>query len=326
MIGVRPYDYRRKMDCVFKGRRYTVRDNGAVYRHAKEGRQPLEADEHWTFGRPNNKTGYMELASVRVHRIVATAYHGEAPSPEHVVDHIDTNRRNNRPENLRWVTKMENLLNNPITVARIKYRFGTVEHFLELSPEERNQEKKPDYSWMRPVNPQEAQLSLQRLNEYVTENKPTKGGALGPWIYQPTQNETSTDQPLEDTLAITVNAVQRQWRVPCEFPCCPEAVGELPISSYAKNLAQEKVFCQNEFKKSIVEDYDLSTDCRKLWVLCHFDRESTKPWSLAEVTFENGVFVHKNLGSYFGLDGAQKTLCLAQGNAWEGGTTFDELC
>ena len=43
----------------------------------------------------------MEIASERVHRIVATVFHGDSPTSEHVVDHIDTNKRNNRPENLR---------------------------------------------------------------------------------------------------------------------------------------------------------------------------------------------------------------------------------
>lgn len=254
MTGVRPYEYRRKADCTFQGRRYTARDNGAVYRHAKEGQRPRKADNHWTFGRPNPKTGYMELASVRVHRIVATAFHGEPPTPQHVVDHVDTNRRNNRPENLRWTTKMENLLTILITRPKITYRYGSVERFMKLSPEERNIEKAPDYSWMRPVNPREAQVSFQRLSESVAESKPLAGGAPGPWIYQASQNE---EEGLEDTPAITLNAIQRKWRVPCEFPCCPDPEAEATMAGYAANLAREKVFCQNEFKKSIIEDFVL---------------------------------------------------------------------
>lgn len=61
-------------------------------------------------------------------------------------------------------------------------------------------------------------------------------------------------------------------------------------------------------------------------MLCRFDREGVKPWSLAEVSFENEVFVHQNLGTYFGQDGAQKAMCLAQGKPWEGGETFDDFC
>lgn len=36
----------------------------------------------------NEKTGYMLIAGVRVHRIVATVFHGGAPTKEHIVDHI----------------------------------------------------------------------------------------------------------------------------------------------------------------------------------------------------------------------------------------------
>jgi hypothetical protein len=44
-----------------------------------------------------------------VHRIVWAMHHGKWP--EHTIDHIDRNRRNNRIENLRDVTISENLRN-----------------------------------------------------------------------------------------------------------------------------------------------------------------------------------------------------------------------
>ena len=84
-------DFTRVIECVYKGEQYSVRDNGAVLRHARNGKRLRKYDNQWTFGKPNIKTGYMEIASVRIHRIVATAFHGEPPTKEHVVDHIDTN-------------------------------------------------------------------------------------------------------------------------------------------------------------------------------------------------------------------------------------------
>lgn len=45
-----------------------------------------------------------------VHRLVALAFHG--PCPDGLVcDHIDRDRRNNRPDNLRYVSQFENVQN-----------------------------------------------------------------------------------------------------------------------------------------------------------------------------------------------------------------------
>ncbi|MBD8489191.1 HNH endonuclease [Echinicola sp. CAU 1574] len=66
----------------------------------------------------------MYHSSETVHRIVVTAFHGVQPSESHVIDHIDTNKRNNRLENLRWVTRLENILLNPITLSRIIFNYA----------------------------------------------------------------------------------------------------------------------------------------------------------------------------------------------------------
>ena len=81
-------DYNEVKDCIYKDEHYSVRDNGAVMRHQREGMPKRKLDDLWTFGNSNKYTGYMDFANERVHRIVATAFHGEAPSERHVVDHI----------------------------------------------------------------------------------------------------------------------------------------------------------------------------------------------------------------------------------------------
>lgn len=87
-------DFKQEIECIYKDEKYSVRDNGAVFRHPRDGKRPRKYDNFWTFGKSNDTHGYMEIASVRVHIIVATAFHGPKPTKEHVVDHIDTNRRN----------------------------------------------------------------------------------------------------------------------------------------------------------------------------------------------------------------------------------------
>lgn len=67
----------------------------------KKESRPRKLDNVWNFGEKNEKTGYTTAGTARVHIIVATAFHGENDSKKLVVDHIDTNRCNNRAENLR---------------------------------------------------------------------------------------------------------------------------------------------------------------------------------------------------------------------------------
>lgn len=54
---------------------------------------------------------------VKTHRLVAEAF---IPNPENkpFIDHINRDRQDNRVENLRWVTKTENM-NNPLTLKAI---------------------------------------------------------------------------------------------------------------------------------------------------------------------------------------------------------------
>ncbi|WP_353622863.1 HNH endonuclease signature motif containing protein [Aliirhizobium terrae] len=122
----------RRREVEYEGERYLVRDNGAVFRRNKhrQKRRPLDAD--WTFGRKTPTTGYMLIAGVPVHRIVCTAFAGPPPVSTHIVDHIDTNRSNNRPDNLRWLSRLENVLLNPISVRRIILVYGSLDAFLKI--------------------------------------------------------------------------------------------------------------------------------------------------------------------------------------------------
>ena len=99
-------DYEDIKECVYKNEHYSVRDNGAVMRHMREGKKARRDDGVWTFGIKNPQNGYMMLGQHRVHIIVATAFLGARDSKVYVVDHMDTNRCNNRVVNLRWFTRL----------------------------------------------------------------------------------------------------------------------------------------------------------------------------------------------------------------------------
>lgn len=67
-------EYTRETTCEYKGEVYSVRDNGAVMRHAREGKKARNLDNVWTFGTKDKARGYMMISSHRVHIIVAKAF------------------------------------------------------------------------------------------------------------------------------------------------------------------------------------------------------------------------------------------------------------
>lgn len=338
MINVNEY-FKETRNCTYKGESYSVRDNGAVLRHQREGKRRRKLDEVWTFGTPA-ENGYMLICGESVHRIVATAFLGEPENDQLIVDHIDTNRKNNRPENLRWITKLENVLNNPITRQRIEYHCGSVEAFLK-NPSILNGLEKVDsnFGWMRTVSPEEAAICLKRLNELSKKpinRKEEESHKLDEWIYKEQNTFFSPSYPPSDmdeeetepvkVKSLTPNAVQVDWKTPTEFPCCPMESSIKPLEEYKERLKPTVIFSKNIYTSSLVVDSALVKEGNELWVMCQFADYAIKPWTLTKITFENGVFVHQSKGSFFHEDGAQKYFTLAQGKEWTGGDVFDDYC
>lgn len=314
-------DYNVVKECIYKEEHYSARDNGAVMRHPREGKRVRKDDNIWTYGKPNDKTGYMEIAGQRVHRIVAFAFHGNPPTDQHVVDHIDTNRRNNRPENLRWLTRLENALNNPITCARIENLCGSIEAFLADPSVLRGHEKiDRNFSWMRTVTPEEARVSLERLKNWAKEHPKPQGGSIGEWVFQerkdntesrnhtpsfpnvgennmaaPQENEIEEREPLR-TQSLTPNAVQLDWKYPVAFPCCPQDFSGNPLEAYMDNLKEGDIFSTNSYGDSIILRFGMpKTDC--LWVMCSISI-GFKTHAFTKITFKDGIFYHENMGAF----------------------------
>ena len=178
--------YDEVKDCVYKGEHYQVRNNGAIIRLTPVGKKPRRNDGKWTFGETITN-GYACFCGERVHRIVATAFLGEAPSKQHVVDHLDTNRQNNRPENLRWLTRLENILLNPITRQKIEYLCGSVESFLEDPSQLKGYEHEDaNFSWMRAVSPDEARNTMENWHKLMSQPRPLtidNSEPISDWIF-----------------------------------------------------------------------------------------------------------------------------------------------
>lgn len=315
--------YAEEKECSYKGERYSVRDNGAVYRYKREGKRIRKDDERWTFGVPNMKTGYMEIGSERVHRIVAYAFIGEPPTSQHVVDHIDTNRRNNRPTNLRWLTRLENVLCNPITRHKIEYYCGSVDEFLS-NPTVRKQFAKehPNYGWMRAVSPEDARAcldTLTALSKLKNVGIPSNG-LLGEWVYKAHEFSDIRGNVQQ---SLTTNSSQREWYTPTEFPLCPSEPGEEPLVAYMRNLNKGEVVSQNKHVTFYVDDFALDTDNNL--VITGYAQNQCKNFALITVAFVDGSYVHESR-TFFEARGAQKAFMLAQNLEWNGAPGIDDYC
>ena len=166
-------DFKEVRECTYKDELYSVRDNGAVMRHAKNDARLRKYDSVWTFGVKNEKTGYMTVGTARVHIIVATAFHGANDSTKLVVDHIDTNRCNNRPENLRWITRLENVLLNPVTREKVAFLCRGIENFIKNPAciREYAGDSQQDVLWMHTVTPEEAKTAYDNVMRWAEYGK-----------------------------------------------------------------------------------------------------------------------------------------------------------
>ena len=291
---------------VFKEETYLVRDNGAVLRRGRADARRRKLDDAWTFGTLNKHSGYLVISEHVIHQIVATAYHGPRPTNDHVVDHIDTNRLNNRPENLRWVTRLENVLLNPITRRRIEQAFGSLEAFFE-NP---GASTVPNLEWMRTVTKEQAAESRRRLLEWAEKGLAAKGGSLGDWLFTPRAAPVAPPDPQpEDIPSLTPAAFQRNWRTPTEFPQCPDQATADALEEYLERLSFGTVFARNRYGESIVVAAGIGED-NTMSVLCN-TQTGIKDWTLAKVFVESEGFCHESGGMFFTLQGALKAHCQA---------------
>lgn len=331
-------DYTEQRECFYKNEHFSARDNGAVMRHQRDGMRKRKLDDVWSFGTQNSATGYLDFCGERVHRIVATAFHGPAPSEQHVVDHIDTNRQNNRPDNLRWLTKLENILTNEITRKKVELICGSVEAFLEnpsllygYETEDKN------FSWMKSVSQEEAKNCLENWSHWAKTAKPNPNfkkneNRIGEWIYnKPVEKDNSfmnripdarggyktiqtpiTFDELDDEVmeeerkgddmwfeSLTPSAKQ-SWRTKTEFPCCPVEVTEEGLEQYDKNLMFDHPFSINSYDTYYVIESKLVKEKQQLVILStnHKEEHYLGTYSLALVVIDQGKFAHISLRRY----------------------------
>lgn len=315
------YELERK--CKYRGENYIVRDNGSILRKQKVNKRKRPLDEKWTFGNPCKSKGYMNFSSETVHRIVATAFHGEQPSEKHIVDHIDTNKRNNRPENLRWITKFDNIFINEITRSKIIYKYGSIVNCLKNPSKPLDGVLEQDFEWMRTVTKEESENTKNNLIKWAREGKITKVGQLGEWIFNNfnVKEEEKETHVINYILSKTPNAAQKVVFLndkPNEFPCTPEDIKNDPLDSYFGNLKKGNIFFRNHNGEYVVVNSGFSKDKKSILILTRSNyvyREQKNgdfspipiselkeeinpldlPHSLSEVTYKDNLFIHSRV-------------------------------
>lgn len=346
-------DFKVEVSCEYKGKTYSVRDNGAIMRHPKNQSRVRPLDNRWTFGIKNEENGYMFFASnIRVHQVVATAFWGHLKADGMVVDHKDTNRCNNRAENLQWVSKLENVLNNPITRRRVINICGSIEAFLANPSLLRNSTSNPNFTWMRTVSEEEAAKCKANLERWSREDADfvsgSQGEGIGEWIFKEFRSDRQDndklpsmtqipepEHPISQAIerkkefvpileeSLTVNAMQEDWSTPTEFPLCPPHV--VSLEDYYVSLEKGKVFSKNTYGATTVIGAALSDDKEELCVVS-YNPNAFKQWYIAYVYIFDNKYVHRSGGSFFSEVGALKTITLFQGKEWTGGNCVDDYC
>ena len=356
-------NYSEVRECDYKGEHYSVRDNGAIMRHPRDGKSIRKGDNLWSFGSKDDKSGYMIFCGARVHIVVATAFLGANDSTKLVVDHIDTNRCNNRPENLRWLTRLENALNNPVTRKRIAYLCGgDIQKFIDNPSCLRDLTgTNQDIMWMRTVTKEEAQNAYERVMSWAATSEDeaqSHGGKMGEWIFSKQHSKTQYDpwgNPLNEEKSsapsleipevphvvlksgigedveyilsdsLTPNALQGNWRTPTEFLCCPIQITATPLEDYFANLKKGSVFAKTQWGETLILDSAISEDKKHLWVLAE-QKGDIKPWKVIEIVMSENHFLHLSRHTYFSETGGHKYFTLEQGKEWDGGDCIDDYC
>ena len=287
-------DFKEERICNYRGRKYHVRDNGAVYRRCLDDGIVRIGDEEWTIGKPNSQNGYLYHGKAAVHRIVCTAFHGEPEGDRNIVDHIDTNKWNNRPDNLRWVTRMENITNNPITMAIIEVKFGSFDSFVEyLAQKTKQKAESTDFSSFRPVTPEEGEAYLEHWEEWSErplEERTPVGFGQGEWMYH---SRGKTGFVFKNWISVVVDKSEE-----CSFPLAPKATneGEDVIQKYREALVPNATFLISRYYETVVRDVVFFEKENILRVLSERLNAKRTPFYIFEIWPEDVFLYHRIVG------------------------------
>ena len=297
-------------EITYKEESYSVKNSGEILRHSRLGKRTRKDDEIWTFGTSIDDKGFYNIGTHKVHAIVATAFCGEQQTKQHVIFHKNYNKKDNRAENLLWVTKFQFHVLQPNVRSQL----------LIISKKKKFEEVLEDFENVKSILPQNL-FWMQNISQEEV-NRASE-------LYKKLKFEEKYDYTeFKDVKSLNKNAVQRNnWWTKNEFPCCPKDSIKNTLEDYYNNLQENKIFCKNPHYKSKICKFQFNKEKTSIIIKCtDAEKESVKPWKLAEITYENNIYIHKNLGTFFSEDGVDKYYTIALGEEWTGGNVFDDFC
>ncbi|WP_106724486.1 hypothetical protein [Pseudaminobacter soli (ex Li et al. 2025)] len=122
--------------------------------------------------------------------------------------------------------------------------------------------------------------------------------------------------------SLTPLVVQVRWKVPTEFPACPDEFTDDALLLYASRLSFGSVFARNQYSTSLVVDHRLKDD--DLIVLTRFAGDSIKDWAVAHISIHDGIFFHRSEFTFYTLPGALKHFCELVGEVLT--DSIDDYC
>lgn len=317
-------DFVQEKSCAYKGETYSVRDNGAVMRHEKEGGRKRNIDGNWTFGNLDDK-GFLRIGGEKINRIVATAFFGVPPNEQYVVFHKNYNSQDNRAKNLCWVTKFEFKILQPNIQSQLRMLTGKKIEAILSDIVILQTIDAPNLNWMKSVTQTEADKCLQKYID-LKFSTPQEREELD-WNSPVSREKVKTLNP-DFHESLTPKAVVRGNMIPSYFPCCPQEESENPLLAYYEKLQSGNVYYMNSRYKTLILEAAFYEEKQQIIVKCESgDGENAiKSWSVSIITFENGLYVHSLYKTCFRKDSADKYFTILQGKEWTSGNVFDDFC
>ena len=143
----------------------------------------------------------------------------------------------------------------------------------------------------------------------------------------PEQPENNTHSLDLTKAAYPTLALQKHWKTPTEFFCCPTVPTENLLLDYYHNLAISRPFSRNKFCEHTVLDFALTDDGQTLIIATkNTNPNDVKHFGLLKVYCSSNKLIHESISTYFEENGVRKYFTLAQGKERNGPDSIDDYC